>query len=292
MKKRWLFLPLALGAVAALWQKIELNRFRVTTYHVAEPRVHGKVRMAVVADLHEKQFGKDNWRLLDAIVRLQPDVILIPGDLITASKDGSYPSLYPFDEELSFVEGLTEIAPVLYSPGNHERKIKDGNAASQRVYALYRKDLEALGVHYLENESVTMEFRGNAITFTGADISRYYYKKFCRTPMKDFYLKKRLPQPDRENPQVLLAHNPTYFLQYASWGADVTISGHTHGGLVRIPGIGSLISPQFELFPKYDAGRFGCHGKTMLVSKGLGTHTFHIRVFDRAEVLMVELRGY
>ena len=81
-----------------------------------------------------------------------------------------------------------------------------------------------------------------------------------------------------------------YAKEYADWGADLTLCGHNHGGLIRIPGVGSLISPQFQWFPKYDAGSFEFDGKKVIVSRGLGTHTFHIRIFNRAELVFVVIK--
>lgn len=95
---------------------------------------------------------------------------------------------------------------------------------------------------------------------------------------REHFIQEALGEAKKDAVQILLAHNPMFAKEYADWGADITVCGHTHGGLVRIPGIGSVISPQFELFPKYDAGEFEFDGKKVYVSKGLGTHTFHIRV--------------
>ena len=105
----------------------------------------------------------------------------------------------------------------------------------------------------------------------------------------EHFIRDVLGDAKQDSVQILMAHNPMFAKEYAEWGADVSVCGHTHGGLVRIPGIGSVISPQFELFPKYDAGEFNFGDRKVYVSKGLGTHTFHIRVFDRAEVLMIRI---
>ena len=101
-------------------------------------------------------------------------------------------------------------------------------------------------------------------------------------------MQEHLPMQQPELFQILLAHNPAYAPHYASWGADVAFCGHNHGGLIRIPGVGSLVSPQMTLFPQYDAGEFEINGRHVIVSRGLGTHTFHIRVFNRAQLLAVE----
>ena len=88
-----------------------------------------------------------------------------------------------------------------------------------------------------------------------------------------------------------LAHNPIYFDSYAWWGADLTVSGHLHGGIIRIPGIGGIITPQAKLFPRYDAGQFKKNGKNLVVSRGLGTHTVNIRIFNPAELSVIRLKG-
>lgn len=87
----------------------------------------------------------------------------------------------------------------------------------------------------------------------------------------------------------MIAHNPEYFEAYAGWGADLTVSGHVHGGVMRLPFLGGVISPRLTLFPKYDGGMFERNGRFMVVSRGLGTHTLPIRIFNPGELIMIEL---
>ena len=87
----------------------------------------------------------------------------------------------------------------------------------------------------------------------------------------------------------MLAHNPAYFEAYASWGADLTLSGHVHGGIMRLPWLGGVLSTSLTLFPKYDGGEFRLGEKRMIVSRGLGSHTIPIRIFNPAELVAVEL---
>ena len=95
---------------------------------------------------------------------------------------------------------------------------------------------------------------------------------------------------EKESFQVLIAHNPQYFQEYAGWGADLTVSGHVHGGIIRLPLIGGVISPAIALFPKYDGGKFVRDGKTMILSRGLGTHTIHVRFYNPGEVAVIRVR--
>jgi predicted MPP superfamily phosphohydrolase len=89
----------------------------------------------------------------------------------------------------------------------------------------------------------------------------------------------------------LLAHNPKYFKSYAAWGADLTLSGHIHGGIVQIPFLGGAVSPQVEFFPKYDAGLFHENDKAMILSRGLGTHTINVRINNTAELVSIKLKA-
>ena len=155
----------------------------------------------------------------------------------------------------------------------------------------YRKCIRDMGITYLSNKTSHMTLKSNDIAFTGLDLKLSYFRKLRKVKMEEDYLKSILPKPSEESFNILLAHSPSFFANYASWGADLVLSGHTHGGLVRIPGVGAVISPELLPFPKYDAGRFEREGSVMLISKGLGTHTYPVRIFDRAELLDVCIRN-
>ena len=102
-------------------------------------------------------------------------------------------------------------------------------------------------------------------------------------------MKKRLGKADKDAFSLLLAHNPVWFEDYAAWGADLTLSGHVHGGVVRLPFLGGVLSTSFRLFPKYDGGYFTKEGKHMIISRGLGAHTIPLRLFNPAELVVIEL---
>ena len=118
-----------------------------------------------------------------------------------------------------------------------------------------------------------------------------YYRKFCSLPYDIQDLQRHFGNPGKDAYHILLAHNPVYFEQYARWGADLTLSGHLHGGIIRIPGIGGLITPQARLFPRYDRGLFEKDGKYMVVSPGLGEHTVPIRIFNPPQLIGIVIKG-
>lgn len=272
---------LCLLVICVIWQVQELKRFNRTTYQICSDKLKGEHKWVVVADLHLWRYGKHNERLVQAIREESPEAIFVPGDLIVQTK----PELFCVAEEL--MEQLTAMAPVYFSNGNHESRLEDPEHKNHALYQRLKMRMTELGVHILNNEREIVKAGEDELVMLGLELPLPYYKKGVDTPLAPGELSRCLGQPDAERYQILLAHTPKYVPEYFAWGADLSLSGHYHGGLVCIPGIGSVISPQFELFPKHSFGRFDEGGQTALVSRGMGTHTFHIRIFNRSELLVV-----
>ena len=267
-----------------LWFCIyDSTRFVVVRYQIKNNKIKGKFRAVVLADLHDKQYGKENALLLSEIERLQPDCIWIAGDIPTAVPGRK------LDRALHFLEALGAKYPICYGNGNHEQRMKlypetYGNMAEE-----YAKGLEKTGISPLVNES--HEIKDYNMVVFGVEIGREYYKRFSTLSMDEAYLEGLLGKVDPNRFNVLLAHNPDYFDAYASWGADLVLAGHVHGGMVRIPGWKGVVSPAVRLFPKYDGGMFKKEHSIMILSRGLGMHTIPIRLFNPAEIVVVELEG-
>lgn len=266
-----------------LWQHFELKKFRITSYEYQTDKITQSVNFAVVADLHAHVYGRDNDILIQKIKEQKPDMILVPGDMIVSRYPETYETAY------QALKKLTEIAPVYFSNGNHESRVSKVPVMQTESFLEYENRVRKLGVHILNNASEEVILHGGKFCISGLEIPLECYGKGSYEPLPEHFIRDVLGDAKQDSVQILMAHNPMFAKEYAEWGADVSVCGHTHGGLVRIPGIGSVISPQFELFPKYDAGEFNFGDRKVYVSKGLGTHTFHIRVFDRAEVLMIRI---
>ncbi len=267
------------------WQKQELKKFKVTNYSVTSAKLKAPVKLLLVSDYHCHPYGKGNERLIAAVKKERPDLILVPGDMIVSAYTDQYPVALAFFRELS------KVAPVYFSNGNHESRVELPESQYYETYLAYRREVEKLGVRILNNQSEPVEVNGNILYLYGVDIPLSCYTKGKIVSLPEHYMEKVFAGKANKNEfTVLLAHNPMFSEDYAAWGADLIVSGHTHGGLIRIPYIGSIMSPQFELFPKYDAGQFQIGKSTAIVSRGLGTHTFHIRIFDRAELTVIHLQ--
>ncbi|MBO6015062.1 MAG: hypothetical protein J6P60_00545, partial [Lachnospiraceae bacterium] len=125
---------------------------------------------------------------------------------------------------------------------------------------------------------------------SGLEIGRRYYKRFHKKEMKPGYVSKHLGPRNEEAFTILLAHNPDYMDAYAGYGAELVLSGHVHGGVVRLPLLGGVISPALRLFPKYDGGLFVKDETSMILSRGLGSHTIPIRFLNPGELIVISLK--
>lgn len=275
---------LGIMAVLLLWVILyDSNRFVIRRYEAADRRIRKPCRAVVLADLHNKRYGKNNERLIEAIRKQKPDIVLIAGDMITAKPKGA------MEPALGLLRELAGEFPVYYGNGNHEHRLKLYPKAYGDMAQRYAAALKEMGIEPLSNAHAELSEYGIAVY--GAEIDKFFYKRFWVREMKPDYLSGVLGHAPEDRYTVLLAHNPDYFPRYAAWGADLTLSGHVHGGIARVPFWGrGVLSPRMCFFPKYDGGIYREGGRTMILSRGLGTHTLPVRAFNPGELWVVELR--
>ncbi len=279
-----LFTIVAVLALICIWIMIyDGNRFVMRHHEFCDARIRRECRAVVLADLHNKKYGKDNELLIEAIREAKPDMILVAGDIPTAKPGLS------LDTALHLMKELSKDYPIYYGNGNHEQRMGLYPDVYGDMAKRYQEGLKELGIEPIINAHVKLEEYG--ITIYGSEIDRFYYKRFKVQPMEDDYMTSILGQVDKSFYAILLAHNPDYFPQYAAWGADLVLSGHVHGGMVRIPFVGKgVASPNIRFFPKYDGGLFEEGESRMLLSRGLGMHTIPVRVFNPGELLVVDFK--
>ena len=259
------------------------HRFEISRYTFEHTSILQRKRAVILSDLHNKQYGRDNTLLLEAIENEKPDFILIAGDMITA-KPG-----YSMEKTLTFLKKLAQRYPVYYGLGNHEQRVKLYTDKYGEMEKLLFSALEEYQVTVLENAH--QEVADAGVLIYGLELDPVFYKRRCVPRMEKEYLTGVLGERKPDRCCVLLAHNPDYFPEYARWGADLVISGHIHGGLVRVPIIKKgVISPSVRLFPKYDGGIFREESSTMILSRGLGMHTLPIRMFNPGELIVLDLQ--
>lgn len=240
-------------------------------------------RFAVMADLHGLVFGEDNQDLRKAVDENAPDAVLVAGDMIVRENPET------LDAVKGFLASLAQKYPVIYALGNHEYKISSTEKHRQQ-YDEYEETLRRSGVIFLHNENLELEIAGTNFIFYGLELPMIYYHKPNSPKLNLNQMEQLVGTPRKEGVHVLLAHNPKYGKTYFSWGADLILSGHYHGGVVRLTEHRGLTSPQFLLFPPYCCGSFRTGEQHMIVSAGLGEHTIPIRIHNPRELVIVTMK--
>ncbi len=263
----------------------EIRSFIVTRYQISSEKwnkAEGKCRIVFLSDLHNRVYGKNNDRLLRAVSRQRPDMILAGGDMLVG-KNG-----YDYRPAAEFMKKLPSICPVYYANGNHEQRLKNNPDIYEQSYQKYKEELLLAGIHFLENESEDILLRGVPVRVTGFEVSGKNYGRFCKKGPDIDTLKAQIGNCGKGYYQILLAHNPSYMKTYLEWGADMVLSGHLHGGIVGLPGFRGVISPGFRLFPEYSGGYYDKGDQVIVVSRGIGSHTIPVRLFNSPEVVVLE----
>lgn len=237
----------------------------------------------LLADLHGHDYDADNQKLTDAVLKASPDIVLAAGDMITAKS----PQGFLAAEHL--LSSIAAKCPVYYGLGNHEMKMEQDDTDGREAYFEYRNRLEAEHVRILSNKSDVLAVRGQSFTISGLTIPGDYYNRLRAPRTNADFIREMLGEPDEDGYQILIAHNPAGEKSFSEWGADLTVSGHYHGGIVRFFGKYGLITPQFRFFSKKTAGCFlnGCGH--LVISSGLGTHFIPIRLGNPAEAVVIHL---
>ena len=277
----------AVGSACLLRSKYKKKHFSVEETEIFSPKIQKDRVFVFLSDLHNNEFGSGNSRLLRAVEQIRPDAVLSGGDMMVCKgkRDIQVP--------LALFQALSEKVPVYCGNGNHENRMTWEREVYGGLYEEYKHRLMEMGIHFLENS--TEDF-GEDISITGLDLERACYRKalFKRLPsMPEIEIEKKVGKnraQERGRFSILLAHSPAYFESYAQWGADLTLSGHFHGGTIRLPGLGGVMTPQYQFFFPWCAGLCERHGKKMVVSRGLGTHSINIRLNNRPQLAVIRLR--
>ncbi len=254
----------------------ERTEYRVESEII--PKSFDGFRLVQLSDLHGCTSPRNVRLLLELISTAAPDAVVLTGDMADRL-DRDYTALF------GLFRTLCQRYPVFFVSGNHEQEL-----IGARRREFYR-GMAKQGVRILDSDSVEISRSGETIRLYGLRIPLRYYRRGRG---------KRRPELSAEKIEtilgscggeyaVLLAHNPFFFEACAQWGADLTLSGHVHGGMVRLPYIGGLLSPERRFFPRYSGGMYeseAAGGRRMIVSRGLGKGA---RLGNRPEVVSVTL---
>ncbi len=249
------------------------DELEVTFYHLHSSKIAGgeNIRVVVLSDLHNREFGYENNDLVEQIAILKPDIIAIAGDMVNADDDN-------LTVILTLCEKLVEIAPVYYSPGNHESNLMY-EKGSQIENLLIEQ-----GVHFLVNRAEEETINRTPFLIGGLTTSIEGYNEYGAAFFEEYEKSSAF--------KLLIAHYPSlYYEELADGEVDLGICGHYHGGQLRIPMIGGLYHGDTGLFPKYSGGMYQLSNGTIFVSRGMGGHNNLPRVNNRPELAVIDING-
>lgn len=279
-KKRRTVLIVVLAILAALFLWLQWGNTSLQTTHIRLqstkiPISFNGFTIAQVSDLHNAEFGRGQHRLLDAIRKASPDLIAVTGDLIDAHHTD-------VGKAMEFINGAVRIAPVYYVTGNNE--------AETSAYAALQEQMIDAGVVLLRNTGIEIDHEGGSILLLGLDDPDFTTMGDSAQDsavVVDAELKK-IPRTGGRY-TILLSHRPELLDVYAANGIDLVLSGHAHGGQIRLPFVGGLVAPDQGLFPRYTQGVYTEDQTSMVVSRGLGNSVFPLRINDRPELTVITL---
>lgn len=249
---------------------IALNQnVMVRHYDIASPKIHRRVRFALLTDLHSCYYGPRQATLLQTVESQTPDIVLLGGDIADDQR--------PYRNALLVVEALAKRYPTYYVVGNHEQKSGD--------YPKLKKIFTAMGAHILQGECLPLCIKGQALHLCGVEDP--WANPYAFLQQIDACKQKINPYTFN----LLLTHRPEYAHWYAQCGFDLVATGHAHGGVWRVPGlINGVFASGQGIFPKYAGGVYKLGGTQMLVSRGLTRESTPIpRIFNRPEVVIGDI---
>lgn len=250
-----------------------------SNYRIHDKRIRKDIRIVMISDLHNAQFGDHNKDLIKKIDLIKPDMIISAGDMIVG-KPGK-----TVDITSELLNDLGRKYPVYIGKGNHEMRTSIYPQYGDMWERLYNNTKD--NVTWLINDSIYLEEYN--LKIYGLDMKPEFYRRFKKLYMPDSYIAGEIGKADDKAYNILIGHDPDYFEEYAAWGADLSLSGHIHGGLMILPYLGGIISPMIKFFPKYYKGMYECGKSRLIVSAGLGIHTLKIRVNNEPDLVTINL---
>ena len=236
------------------------------------PSNFDKFKILQVSDLHNKEFGKNQNKLVNLTNKINPDIIVVTGDAIDSRKTN-------MDIAIGYLSQIAKIYPTYYVSGNHERRIKE--------YNRFEELLIQNNVKVLNNQYENIKIGNEEISLIGMkDISFIKSKdkrKEYLSTLKD--IKKAV----NNDFTILLSHRPEIIDIYSESKVDLVFTGHAHGGQIRLPFTDGLFAPNQGLLPRYTSGKFKKGNTEMIVSRGLGNSLFPFRIFNRPELIVATL---
>lgn len=283
VKKLILSIVSAIIVVLLMITVVGNNLLTVTEYTIDLPDLSEDAQIVVISDLHGKEYGKDNCRLLAKISEQAPDAIFVVGDMLDDNEAEN-----AFAKTTSLLTGLLNIAPVYLSYGNQEKE------CSNDIIDRFIDTITKNGIIVLDDSFVDCEIGGQKIRIGGTMGHAFPFGRTMEEfeSSDEYVFLKEMEKTDSST--IVLAHMPDTFIfngAHTYWSnIDLVISGHTHGGVIRLPFVGGLYSPMQGFLPEYDYGFYNLGDKMQIViTSGLSGYKFVPRFLNLPEICVINL---
>ena len=252
----------------------------VSYFTVTDEKITEQFRIVLLSDLHDHHFGDENKDLIDMVQEQSPDLIVLDGDMINGDSESD-------ETAVELVCSLSTVAPVYYSYGNHEYYYIEAGHDD------LKENLEAAGAIVLNYQSVDIEINGNPIRLGG--LYEYGFETGMQSEEENERVIPYLEDfVDTDRYLIMCAHRPESFYcwDYAdTWGLDLVLSGHLHGGQVIVPGLGGLYSDLEGFFPRHDYGQYKLGESDMVITRGLSSNPKILPRFNNPpEIAVVDVK--
>lgn len=253
---------------------LKISRYQIKSGKI--PKEFNNFKIVHLSDFHSHVFIGHNNKIVAKINEESPDIIVMTGDMVNKYDN-------KFDRFLELAEALGKKYKVYYIVGNHEQRLK------QQDLKFILNKLMKFGIEILDDKKVTIKRDKALINIYGINIPLSFYRIRHRPTNIDEIINSKLRRCNSEEYNILLAHNPLYFDKYARHSVNLVLSGHVHGGMIRVPFIGGLLSPERTFFPKYCSGVYKINHKKLVVSRGIGHSKPLFRILNMPEILSITL---
>lgn len=261
-------------------KKIIIKEYKLKSRIKAEGK---KLRIVFLTDIHNKFYGKEGEQLWKNIRLAEPDLVLVGGDVLTGKPQA------PVKEAAKFMKRLSDEYMVFYADGNHEQRMREDTERFGDMNERYEKELKGGKFVRLRNESAKIDVKGIPLTVYGLDPPFAFYERGKRKRDMKALLRNTFHIPAKDRYTILLSHTPQYTPDYLAWGADLTLCGHYHGGVIRFNGKRGLVAPDYRICSPYCGGLHTRGNANVIISAGAGEHTIPIRINNPREVTLVEV---
>ena len=262
------------------------NDLELSTYSVSStklPAAFKGYKIVFLSDLHINESS-----LYDSVVEkcrgLKPDIIIISGDIVESSTSELD---YYENSVATFAKKISTVAPVYWVTGNYEASLSPTN------FATLVTKLNSCGFHYLNNSTVSIKRDGQKINLCGINDPLFGIENIFKYPVDDVttiksYLSQALPQNYKENYTILVSHRTEYCNLLSDSNVELILTGHAHGGQIRLPLVGALFAPGQGISPKYTSGQFAINSSQLIINRGIGASRFKQRLFNQPEIILIQ----